>query len=148
MIPSETVSEGWVNKEQGRPGNAKPSDPSQYERQTSMQQRYRARNNDHAVMRGTDAGRSHINSRVAGQIVKRYSEGLRHYDMFPFQQTPETNRRAFFYRTAGTGLPEQMQPNEMWTQYPLERTPAPDPYIGPPDVSMDYGYTSEDNFYA
>jgi hypothetical protein len=148
QIPTETVSEGWINKATGpRPANAVVSDPSQYEMQTSMQQRYRARNNDHAVARNTDPARSHINSRVTNPIVKVYSQGDRDYDMYPFQQTPES-RRDFYYRTAGTGIQGQMLPNEMWDQEAIERTPPDDPYIGDQDTNLQYGYTPEDNFYA
>lgn len=147
QIPTETVSEGWVNKDTGRPANAVVSDPSQYEMQTSMTQRYRARNNNLAVLRSTDEPRSHINSRVSGQKLKRYSQGDRLYDMFPYQQDAEVER-PFYYRTAGTGLPDQMAPNAMWSINAVQRTPPPDPYIGPEDVSLDYGYTPEDNFYA
>lgn len=150
MIPSETVSEGWVNKPTGRPANAVTPDPSQLIVQTSPVQRYRARNNDHAVARATDAARSHINSRVSGQRTPRYSEGERLYDMFPKQQHPDSPimQRDFFYRTAGTGLQDQMQPNAMWEVNAIERTPPPDPYIGQQDTSYQYGYTPEDNFYA
>lgn len=147
QVPTETVSEGWVNKVQGRAANAVVSDPSQYEMQTSMTQRYRARNNDHSVERSTDDPRSHINSRVTGQIVKVYSQGDRDFDMFPFQQTAE-RRRDFYYRTAGTGIQSQMLPNETYDIQAIERTPPDDPYIGPQDTSMVYGYTPEDNFYA
>lgn len=147
QIPTETVSEGWVNKPQGRPANAVVSDPSQYEMQTSMTQRYRARNNNLAVLRSTDFARSHINSRVTGQKLKVYSQGDRDYDMFPVQQTPEIER-AFYYRTAGTGIQDQMTANEMYEINAIERTPPPDPYIGQADVSQEYGYTPEDNFYA
>lgn len=146
-VPSETVSEGWINKPQGRPANSKPSDPAQYERQTSMQQRYRSRGNELAVLRGTDAPRFHINSRVTGQRLKVYSEGERNYDMYPRQQTADLER-PFYYRTAGTGIQSQMSVNELWDISPMERTPSPDPYIGQEDTSLQYGYTPEDNFYA
>jgi hypothetical protein len=145
--PSETVSEGWINKPTGRAANSVVSDPSQYEIQTSMTQRYRARNNDAAVDRATDASRSHINSRVSGQKLKVYSEGERNYDMFPRQQSP-WEERPFYYRSAGTGLQDQMLPNEMYDIDPIERTSPPDPYIGQQEESFQYGYTNEDNFYA
>lgn len=150
MIPSETVSEGWINKPQGRPANSKPSDPSQYEIQTSMSQRYRARNNDLAVLRNTDAPRSHINSRVTGQHLKVYSEGERNYDMFPKQQSSGDPQywREFAYRTAGVGIEDQMLPNAQWEINAVERTPPSDPYIGTPDYQMEFGYTPEDQFYA
>jgi len=151
MIPTETVSEGWINKPQGRPANAKPSDPSQYERQTSMQQRYRARNNDLAILRSTDVPRAHINSRVTGVKLKVYSQGQRLYDMFPKQQSSDYER-PFYYRTAGTGLQDQMESNAMWDISAVERTPPPDPFMGPQDTSLggpaEYGYTGEDQFYA
>jgi hypothetical protein len=146
--PTETVSEGWINKPKGEAADAKPSDPAQYEMQTSMTQRYAVRTNALSLERGTDEPREPINSRVVGQKLKVYSEGERHYDMFPRQQ--KDFEREFWYRTAGTGIPEQMLPNEMWSISPVERTPPPDPYIGTEDTSheFDYGYTAEDNFYA
>jgi hypothetical protein len=154
-IPDETVSEGWINKPTGRPANARVSDPSQYEIQTSMTQRYRARNNDHAVARGTDPSRSHINSRVSGTKVKVYSQGDRIYDMEPREQSPNAPHmsRDFYYRTAGTGVQSQMQPNAMYDVSALERTPPPTPYIGQTDVTLSespeyYGYQGEDQFYA
>ena len=144
--PTETVSEGWENKPHGSPANSKPSDPSQYEIQTSMTQRYRRRNSDHAVARGTDEPRAGIQSRVTGQHTPVYSGMQRHYDMFPFQQ--DQINRLFWFRTAGTGDPSYMVPNEMWDMEAVERTPPPDPYIGTPDNLTDYGFTSEDQFYA
>ena len=145
--PSETVSEGWRNKwKDGAIADAETSDPSQYEMQTSMQQRYRQRNNDAAVARGTDDPRERIDSRVAPQKVKHYSGEERHYDMFPFQQ--EDYPRAFYYRTAGTGDAEEMEPTAMYVSDPLQRTPPDDPDLGPSDVSVPGGYTTEDLFYA
>lgn len=148
--PTETVSEGWLNKSvSGNVAVANPSDPDQYERQTSMQQRFARRVNDASVNRATDEPRSGIDSRVQPQIAKAYSRGEREYDMFPYQQTP-TRERAFYYRTAGTGYAEWMEPNEAWDINAVERTPPPDPYIGRFDSgSQDqYGYADEDYFYA
>jgi hypothetical protein len=149
MVPTETVSEGWKNKPKGQPADAKPSDPSQYEMQTSMEQRYRSRNNRASVVRGTDEMRTDIPSRVVGQRLKVYSGQLRHYDMFPQQQS-SWYERPFFNRTAGTGQPEWMMANEQWEVNAVERTPPPDPYIGQADAgpANDYGYTGEDYFYA
>jgi hypothetical protein len=146
QIPNETVSEGWENKPQGQPANSKPSDPSQYEMQTSMQQRYRTRNNDHAVARGADNPRTGIESRVIGQRLKVYSGKERHYDMFPFQQ--DEIPRPFYYRTAGTGREEDMTPNTMYDIAPIQRTPPPDPSLGESDTDLSFGYTQEDQFYA
>jgi hypothetical protein len=147
-LPSETVSEGWLNKPHGMIADAKPSDPSQYEMQTSMRQRYRTRNNDLAVGRSTDAPRSGIESRIAGMKLKVYSGGERHYDMFPRQQ--DDIPRPFYYRTAGTGVAAEMAPNAMFVQEPIQRVPPPDPSLGDSelDVSGDYGYTPEDTYYA
>lgn len=147
--PTETVTEGWRNKPKGDPSNAKPSDPSQYEIQTSMTQRYKTQDNRRAVMRNTDEGRSPIASRVVGQKLKIYSGQERHYDMYPRQQTAD-KERPFFYRTAGTGQAEWMVPNEQWDITAVERTPPPDPYIGEADTgaSYEYGYAPEDYFYA
>lgn len=145
--PNETVSEGWLNKPQGSPADSKPSDPSQYEIQTAMAQRYQTRVNDHAVARGTDEPRHGIFSRVIGQRLKVYSEGERHYDMDPYQQ--DELLRPFYYRHAGTGEPALMMPNEMYVSSPLQRTPPADPSLGAEEASSsDYGYTSEDLGYA
>lgn len=149
-IPSETVSEGWINKGlSGVVAVAKPSDPAQYERQTSMQQRFATRSNDLAVARATDEARSPIRSRVMPMLAKAYSRGEREYDMFPRQQSPDTER-PFFYRTAGTGQADWMEVNQQWDVDAVERTPPPDPYIGRYDGSgvSDYGYMPEDQFYA
>jgi len=147
-LPSETVSEGWLNKPKGELADAKPSSPLQYEMQTSMLQRYQVRNNEASVDRGTDEPRTEIPSRTAGQRLKVYSGGLRHYDMFPYQQ--DEIPRAFYYRTAGTGRPADMLVNEQWQILPVQRVPPPDPSLGPDetDVEGEYGYTGEDHFYA
>jgi|SRR5271170_6320523 len=150
-IPTETVSEGWMNKPSsgglisGELPDAMESDASQYTVQTSMAQRYLTKNNDRAVARGTDDNREPISSRVAPMKLKVYSGEERHYDMFPYQidQMP----RPFYYRTAGTGRQAEMKPNEMFVITTLQRTPPPDPSMGPEDSSLtgaDDGYTDED----
>lgn len=148
-IPSETVSEGWLNKPKGEPANSVVSDPSQYEVQTSMQQRYTTMGNPGAVDRGTDDSRTPIESRVVGQKLKVYSGQERHYDMFPYQQ--DIISRAFWYRTAGTGNAEDMGPNEMTLRTPVRRVPPNDPSMGVQETDLegnDFGYTPEDTFYA
>lgn len=146
--PSETVSEGWLNKPHGRPADSIPSDDKQLIIQTAMTQRYQTRVNDAAVKRGTDDPRTGIASLVTGQKIKEYSGGERHYDMEPREQDPIP--RAFWYRQAGTGMPGDMLPNTMYTVTPLQRIPPSEPAIGTPETSLsaDYGYTSEDVFYA
>jgi hypothetical protein len=146
--PSETVSEGWLNKPHGQPANSVPSDDKQLIVQTAMVQRYQTRANDQAVARGTDEPRTGIASLVTGQKLKVYSGGERHYDMEPKVQ--DTIPRAFWYRTAGTGMPGDMLPNTMYTVQPLQRIPPAEPSMGIPETSQSagYGYTSEDMFYA
>jgi hypothetical protein len=142
-FPSETVTEGWRNKPKGYPANSQPSDDSQLTMQTSMQQRYRSRNNQHAVDRGTDDPREPIHSRVVGQKMKIYSGEERHYDMFPYQATEI--QRPFWLRTAGTGNPDMMAPNEMFVNTPVQRVPPSDPSLGVQE--SEYGYTGEDGQY-
>jgi|SRR5215472_8283412 len=147
VVPSETVSEGWLNKPQGTPANSKPSDDKQLIVQTSMTQRYRARNNRAAVARGTDDPRTDIQSKVTGQRIKVYSGGERHYDMLPKEQ--ETILRPFWYRTAGTGRQGDMIPNTMYSISAIERIPPPDPSMGTAetDLGSEYGYSTEDGQY-
>jgi hypothetical protein len=149
QIPVETVSEGWLNKPKGTPADSKPADQSQVFIQTSQVQRYKTRNNQAAQMRDTDDARSDIQSRVVGQKLKVYSGQERHYDMFPYQQRDIL--RPFWFRRAGTGPQYWLAPNEMYLSEPIQRTPPPDPYLGPPETAIeapDYGYTSEDQSYA
>lgn len=150
--PMTDVAVGWTNKTRGNLADSKPSDVSQYERQTSMQQRYAVRNNAHAVLRATDEARSEIGSRVAGQKVKNYSgqdpSSPRAYDMFPFQG--DQINRPFRYRVAATGYQEWLEANEAMQISPIRRTPPADPSMGIDETSqaLDYGYTPEDVFYA
>lgn len=147
--PSETVSEGWLNKPQGSPADSKPSSDAQLIVQTSMRQRYATRNNMQAVTRGTDDPRAEIGSKVTGQRIKVYSGGERHYDMLPKEQ--DTILRPFWFRTAGTGRAGEMVPNTLWSIRAVQRIPPADPSMGPAETEIDttYGYTSEDTqFYA
>ena len=147
--PTETVSEGWLNKVTSFTAYASPSDDSQLFVQTSMRQRFGTRDNGRALLRGTDAPRAKIASRVEAMVEKVYSTGERTYDMFPFQQ--DEIRRGFRYRTAGVGPASWMESNEYSAISPVQRTPPPDPSMGVPEVSSpdDYGYTGEDTmFYA
>lgn len=144
-FPTETVSEGWLNKVTSFIANAQPSDPSQYEVQTSMRQRFGTRDNKRAVLRETDAERSTIESRVQPMVEKVYSEGERLYDMFPYQI--DQIERPFRNRTAGVGNAGWMVANEYQIITPVQRTPPPDPAMGVPEVSGDFGYTPEDTMY-
>jgi hypothetical protein len=150
-VPTETVSEGWLNKPasgmgEGQSGDAViVSDPSQYEVQTSMTQRHKEMVNDRAVWRDADEPRTPIASRIAPMKLKVYSGQQRHYDMFPYQI--EDIPRPFWYRRAGTGRDLEMLPNEMVVVTTLQRTPPPDPTLGLQEIDIQqdgYGYTSED----
>lgn len=150
-LPTETVSEGWLNKAvSGKVARSKPSDQSQLIVQTSQVQRFRERNNQHAVARATDDARAGIQSRVQPQKENVYSTGERLADMFPRQQ--DIILRPFWYRRAGTGPVEYLDPNAMFVSAPYERIPPSDPSLGIPEPATaqgdTYGYTAEDQFYA
>ena len=148
--PTETVSEGWINKpasgmNQGQVANARVSDPSQYEVQTSMTQRYKVQDNERAAERGTDEARTSISSRVVPMKLKIYSGEERHYDMTPREADPMP--RAFWYRTVGTADPAGLAPNTQWVIEPIQRNVPPDPSLGSEDTDLtgdNDGYTSED----
>ena len=146
-MPTETVSEGWLNKVTSFLADASPSAPAQYEVQTSMRQRYGTRDNKRAQLRGTDGERAEISSRTMPMIEKVYSTGERCYDMFPYQI--DQIERPFRYRTAGVGPAEWMQVNEYNHLDPIQRTPPADPSTGIPEVAEPgaYGYTGEDAMY-
>lgn len=146
-FPTETVSEGWQNKVTSFVADANPSADEQIFVQTSMRQRYLAKDNRLAVLRGTDEEREPIESRVMAMVEKVYSEGERNYDMFPYQI--DQIERPFRFRTAGTGPPEWMEANEFLPMSPYQRTPPADPAQGVPEVfnDEDYGYTGEDTMY-
>lgn len=153
--PTETVSEGWINKGTSFTAYAEPADDSQVFVQTSMRQRFGTRDNGRAVLRGTDDERSKIGSRVMAMVEKVYSEGERTYDMFPYQI--DQIERPFRFRTAGVGPAGWMLTNEYGAVTPVQRVPPPDPAMGVPEVGTDYvteryagdyGYTTEDPYYA
>lgn len=143
--PTETVSEGWLNKVTSFVANAEPSSTNQYEVQTSMRQRFGVRDNRRACMRATDDERSRIASRVMPMVLKEYSTGERSYDMFPYQI--DQIERPFRNRTAGVGPAQWMEANEYSAVTPVQRTPPPDPAAGVPEVYDSYGYTAEDTMY-
>lgn len=150
--PTETVSEGWDNKLHGEVLDAEVSSDAQYTRQTSMQQVNppQGRNNQLAVIRGTDDDRHNIMTRLTGMKVRPWSEGERLQDMFPFQQ--DLILRPWWWRRAGTGPESYMRANEFQSTLPVQRNPPPEPYYGPDESSgsesPDWGYTPEDVTYA
>jgi hypothetical protein len=153
-FPTESVTEGWRNKETGAVADARTSDPSQYEMQTSMQQVNPApgRNNDAAVTRQTDDPRFNIMTRLTGQKQKPWSQGQRNADMFPYQQ--DLIIRPFWYRIGATADPNNLIPNEMYVVDPIQRDVPPDPDFGPEETNVytleegNGGYTAEDLSYA
>jgi hypothetical protein len=152
-FPTESVTEGWKNKETGAVADARTSDPGQYERQTSMQQVNppEGRNNAAAVTRATDDPRFNIMTRLTGQKVKPWSQGQRNADMFPYQQ--DLIIRPFWYRIGATADPNMMDVNEMYVSEPIQRDVPPDPEMGPEETNVytleaDDGYTAEDLSYA
>jgi hypothetical protein len=145
--PTETVSEGWLNKVTSFTAYSQPSADAQIFVQTSDRQRFGTRTNTRALLRDTDEPRSAIASRVMAMVEKVYSEGERIYDMAPYQQ--DEIRRPFHNRTAGTGPQYWMRANEFSPMLAYQRTPPPDPSMGVPEVSSadDYGYTGEDTMF-
>lgn len=111
--------------------DAQVSDPAQYEMQTSMTQMSKSRT-------GSQRGGGSASEYDAPIPGTRRTMGQRAYvpsdseerraEMFPQQQ--DLILRPFQYRTAGTGNPEWMQPNEMYLSEPLQRVPSPDPFGG------------------
>jgi hypothetical protein len=150
--PTETVSEGWLNKEHGQINDAEVSADAQYTRQTSMQQvnPQAGRNNDAAVARGTDDARFNIMTRLTGMKVKPWSEGQRLQDMFPYQQ--DLILRPWWWRRMGVGREQDMVTNEFQPTLSVQRNPPSEPYTGPDEAggsdTGDYGYTPEDVTYA
>lgn len=144
VLPSESVSEGWTNKTHGSVLNSVVSDPSQYERQTSMQQRDAVRVNSAATIRGTDVAREDIGSRIVGMKVKNYSEGERLEDMTPWTQ--DLWHRVFKVRSAGTADPNLMTPNEMYVSQSMRREVPSDVDQGISETTDIYGYVPGDYY--
>lgn len=148
-VPTETVSEGWRNKVTSEVAKSEPANNAQLFVQTSQTQRFAQQSNARAQMRGTDAAREPIASRVKAMVEKVYSGGERHYDMFPRQI--DDIPRPFRYRIAGTGPNPYLSSNEFFLPTPLQRNPPPDASMGVPADSLGdaygYGYTGEDGQY-
>jgi hypothetical protein len=144
QIPTETVSEGWLNKPHGEVEDAVTSDLSQVLMNTSMTQRDKVREGSQRGDGSQDDPRAPIASRMTGQKVKVYSGGERHEDMRPKTQTQRI--RGWWNRTAGTASPRMMEVNAQQVRRPLQREVPADPYVQPPAVvdAPNYGYQDED----
>lgn len=151
VLPDEDVAQGWQNKAHGADADSVDSDPSQIFMQTSEVQRYKTRTGSQISGTASEYD-APIPSRVVGQKLKFWSGGERHYDMAPKGQ--DVVLRPWNYRTAGTGNPANMHPNEMYVSTALQRTPPSDPDQGDvlpisetPDGSSSYGFTTEDQVW-
>jgi hypothetical protein len=147
LDPNESVSEGWLNKPHSTVLDARTSDPSQYEMQTSMTQRDKTRAGSQRSGTLSDF-MAPIKSRITGRKMKVYSGGQRHVDMFPYQQSP-TTIRPFVERQAGTGYREWLAANDAYASVPYQREPAPDPNPGDfaGNSTQPDSYISEDVYY-
>ena len=147
--PSETVNEGWLNKQVTTVNDAVTSDPSQYEMQTSMTQRDKVRAGSQMPSGRANEYDAPIASRQGPQKLKVYSGGERHYDMTPRAQ--DDIIRPWWMRTAGTGNTEWMLANEAYVSQSYDRVTPSDPAVGPETPASDagdYGYVSEDYTYG
>lgn len=144
QVPSESVSEGWTNKIHGDVLDSLQSDTSQLYVQTSSVQRDQTRVNAAAQLRGTDAMREGIQSRIPGMKVKNFSTGERMDDMTPWTQ--DLYWRAFTVRTAGVADSSQMEPNEMYVSQPMTRDVPADVDQGQNETSGNYGYADGDYY--
>lgn len=142
--PSETVSEGWTNKVHGAVLDSLGSDTSQLYVQTSDVQKNEILVNSAATIRGTDADRTGIPTRLTGMKVKNFSMGERMEDMTPWTQ--DLYWRAFTVRTAGTADPGQMDVNEMYVSQPMTRDVPADVEQGPNETDGNYGYADGDYY--
>lgn len=141
--PNARGGDGWENKLVGEVNDSEVSDDSQIFVQTSRRQRDAIRNNTAATMRGTDASRHEISSRIPGMRAPVYSGGPRHYDMEPKAQ--EYFTRPWKYRGVGTGDPEWMKANEFQSVQPRRREIPADVYQG--DSETDGSYMPESDWW-
>lgn len=132
--PRHDAAQGWLNKvESGPEYKAKPSDPTQYEMQTSMTQRNKVREGSQVP----DGGRAStyvqpIASRTVGPKLKVFAadSSVRHAEMQRAAQ--DVVIRGFWNRGAGTGPVEWVgdSANQDYRNVPYQRTPPADPYQG------------------
>lgn len=142
--PTETVSEGWVNKAHlDQPEDSVTADIAQVLMQTSMTQRDKQREGSQRGSGSASEYSAPIRDRMPGMRIKVYSGGRRHEDMRPKTQTQRI--RAFWNRSAGTADERLLQPNAQNPVTPRTRTVPGDPYTGPPvSDAANYGYQDED----
>jgi hypothetical protein len=146
---SETVNDGWENKDVSGVDNARVSDPSQYEMQTSMTQRDKVREGSQAQPGRASEYTAPIGSSrpTWGQRMKLWSgtPNGRHYDMFPYQA--DEIIRPWRVRSAAAGPVGWLAANEAYNYQldALERQPVPDPYSGNPVPAPGNVYQEEES---
>lgn len=129
--PSPGSLGGWESKDSGAVNDARTSDPSQYEINTSMNQLRREMTNDRAVARMTDDARASIQNRLTGVKLREFAKsqgmggGPGTPDMAPVTQ--DLPSRPFFYRSPGVPPDELHTWSEMSQFEPLARDVPPDP---------------------
>lgn len=148
-LPDDAAMSGWMNKINGDVLDSQPPDDSQLVILTSQVQRDKVRGPSQRGQGSASTYSAPIRSRIVGMKEKIYSTGHRLAEMYPRQQGPLVIR-GWSGRTAGTGDPTDMYPNEMYASAPMMRTPVPPPNQGPAIagnsdvISNQWGYTSED----
>lgn len=138
------VLQGEDYKSTSYVNDADISDPSQYVMQTSMTQRDKTRAGSQASGTANEYD-APIRSRIPGMRARFFGGPERHADMEPKAQ--DVILRPFWNRTAGTGDPALMKPNELYQSTPYSRTPPPDAYQGPDAGGSTGGFTDEDPVY-
>jgi hypothetical protein len=125
-VPTPGWRGGWLNKAHGALEEAEPSDPSQYEINTSMNQLHRQLDNGRAVARGTDDPRSSISNRLTGMKVKGYAKS---FGMGGGPGTPDMRQqgqnlpyRPWFFRQGAMPPPPDTMYGTMTSFDPIERT--------------------------
>lgn len=140
-VPTMPVTGGWLSKQRGQVAQAEAQDPSQPGYTGTINTAAvqgpgkKTLDNARATGRGTDALRSAITSREAGQSVKSYAQS---FAMGGGPGTPDMGqqgmtvglRRPFLVRTAATPPDEAHAYNTMEGRYPIQRDVPPDPYQG------------------
>jgi hypothetical protein len=154
VTPDEESMQGWQNKPQSSVEDAIVSAPSQYEVQTSMQQRDATKAGSQRGAGSASEYRAPMQQVITPRRAKAYSEGRRLQEMFPYQQDEVI--RPFWARTAGTAnqplewggtTQEYIEANPMTVTEPATRVSPPDPYQGEEIHNPDQFIDDESSWY-
>ena len=128
--------------------DAEPSDPSQYEMQTSMTQMRKDRTGSQRGAGSDSQYAALVPGRRATMAQRSYvaADAYRHAEMMPKQQ--DTILRPWRFRQVATGNPALMEPNAMYVSQPLQRVPNPDPYAGETIPAVDLPGFTDEGFYG